>query len=85
MAKLTNAAFAEQCAYLAKNAAAWAGDCLTLPEYNHRPVDPTTVARFTDDMRNRLDRLDERAGRLALADKTSPPLSPVARAGKEQP
>lgn len=25
------------------------------------------------------------AGRLALADKTSPPLSPVARAGKEQP
>ncbi|EGP57375.1 hypothetical protein Agau_C201679 [Agrobacterium tumefaciens F2] len=59
MTKLTEAQFAQQCAYIAKNAAAWAGDTLTLPENHHRPADANMVRRFTDEMRGRLDRLDE--------------------------
>ena len=61
--KLTEAVFSMQCSFIAKNAAAWAGDILTLPEnYNHKS-DWVTVSRFTDEMRSRLNRLDERAGR----------------------
>lgn len=63
MAKLTEAVFSMQCSFIAKNAAAWAGDILTLPEHYNREADPNTVARFTDEMRSRLDRLDEWAGR----------------------
>jgi hypothetical protein len=66
MARLTEAQFSQQCAYIAKNAAAWAADILTLPENYHREADPSNVARFTDDVRARLDRIDELAGRLAL-------------------
>lgn len=66
--KLTGAEFAQACAYIARNAASWAGDSLTLPEDHAAPIAPSTVARFTDDMRERLNRLDERAGRLALSD-----------------
>lgn len=62
---LTEAQFSMQCSYIAKNAAAWAGDLLTLEENCHRAADPHTVARFTDEMRKRLDRLDQRAGRGA--------------------
>jgi len=63
MSKLTEAVFSMQCSFIAKNAAAWAGDLLTLPEYYNHEADPITVARFTDDMRGRLDRLDEWVGR----------------------
>lgn len=61
--KLTEAVFSMQCSFIAKNAAAWAGDMLTLPENYAREVETRTVARFTDEMRVRLDRLDEWAGR----------------------
>lgn len=40
MAKLTEVQFSAQCSYVAKNAAAWAGDVLTLPERCHRTADP---------------------------------------------
>lgn len=63
MAKLTEAQFAQQCAYIAKNASAWAGDTLTLPENHHRPAEVNMVKRFTDEIRGRLDRLDEWACR----------------------
>ena len=62
MTKLTEAVFSMQCSFIAKNAAAWAGDILTLPEHYNQEADPKTVARFTDEMRG-LDRLDEWAGR----------------------
>lgn len=61
--KLTEAIFSMQCSFIAKNAAAWAGDLLTLPEQYDTVSNPRTVARFTDDMRGRLDRLDKWAGR----------------------
>ena len=64
--KLTEAQFSMQCSFIAKNAAAWAGDLLTLPEHYTKEADPRTVARFTDEMRQRLDRLDEWVGRSAL-------------------
>jgi len=64
--KLTEAQFSMHCAFIAKNAAGWAADTLTLPERHNQPIDPATVARFTDDMRCRLDRLDEWAGRSIL-------------------
>jgi hypothetical protein len=61
--RITEAQFSMQCAFIAKNAAAWAADLLTLPEYYTKEADPDSVARFTDEMRARLDRLDEWAGR----------------------
>ena len=64
--KLTNAQFSMQCSFIAKNAAAWAGDTLTLPERLNQEADVSAVARFTDEMRERLDRLDKWAGRRAL-------------------
>ncbi|APU92975.1 hypothetical protein PQB34_gp47 [Ochrobactrum phage POI1126] len=65
MAKLTQAQFAMQCAFISKNASAWAGDTLTLPERLNKHADVAAVARFTDEMRERLDRLDKWAGREA--------------------
>lgn len=75
MSKLTEAVFSMQCSFIAKNSAAWAGDLLTLPEYYNKEADPRTVARFTDDMRARLDRLDEWAGRTT---SPCPKVDPVA-------
>ncbi|KQZ96795.1 hypothetical protein ASD74_05940 [Rhizobium sp. Root564] len=69
MSKLTEAHFSMLCSYIAKNAAAWAGDILTLPERHGRAADPANVARFTDEMRGKLDRLDEMAGRTTKAKK----------------
>lgn len=66
---MTQAEFAQQCAFIAKKAADWAGDVLTLPEDYARPVDPKAVARFTDGLREHLDRIDRRAGRQALQEK----------------
>lgn len=65
MAELTKVRFAQQAGFIAKNAAAWSADCLDLLEDspNMRVED---VARFTDDMRSRLDRIDELAGRASL-------------------
>ncbi len=67
MTQLTEAKFAQLCAYIATNAAKWAGDMLTLPEDHNQPVDAKTVKRFTDEMRARLDRLDEMAGAVIKA------------------
>lgn len=64
--KLTEADFARNCAYMARIISGWAGDALTLPERLQTPIDAKTVARFTDDIRGHLDRLDELAGRAAL-------------------
>jgi hypothetical protein len=61
--KLTEVQFSMQCAYIAKNAAAWAGDTLTTFDDLSKDANAATVARFTDDMRERLDRLDQWAGR----------------------
>ncbi|UXS01143.1 hypothetical protein [Agrobacterium tumefaciens] len=63
MSKFTEARFSQLCAYIATNAAKWAGDTLTLPENHHRQADPAMVKRFTNEMRERLDRLDELASR----------------------
>ena len=60
MRRISQATFSMQCAFIAKNAASWAGDLLTLPEC---PAPPEMVARFTDEMRERLDQLDKMAGR----------------------
>ena len=64
--KLTTSQFSMQCAFIAKNAAAWAGDALTLHERLNEEADFAAVARFTDEIRERLDRLDKWAGRQAL-------------------
>lgn len=61
MSKLTNADFSRFCAYLAKDAAHWAGDTLILPEDLNEPVRPEAVARFTKEVRERLDHLESRA------------------------
>lgn len=63
--KLTAAQFSMRCAFIAKNAADWAGDILTLPERCNEPADVKAVERFTSGMRGRLDRLDDWAGVVA--------------------
>ncbi|MBS7702713.1 hypothetical protein [Chelatococcus asaccharovorans] len=60
---LTQHRFAQYCAYIAKNASAWAGDTLDC----EGDVAPEIVARFTDELRERADRIDQRAGRQAPA------------------
>ena len=60
--KISKVRFAQQAGFIAKNAAAWSSDCLDLlDDYPDMRVED--VARFTDDMRSRLDRIDELAGR----------------------
>ncbi|MEH3111556.1 MAG: hypothetical protein PGN22_15795 [Agrobacterium cavarae] len=83
MPKLTEAHFSMLCSYIAKNAAAWAGDILTLPERHARPADPANVARFTDEIRGKLDRLDEMASRTAEdPDGAAPASADTPRAGR---
>jgi hypothetical protein len=67
--KLTEVQFSMQCAFIAKEAAAWAGDILILPERLNEEADFKNVARFTDKMRERLDRLDKWAGREEISDE----------------
>lgn len=64
--RLTEAGFAQRCAYIAAKAAHWSGDSMTLPELYNQPIKIETVARFTDEIRGMLDRIDEQAGRAAL-------------------
>lgn len=63
MAGLKNAEFSQRCAHIASRAASWAGDALMLPEEYERAVSSDTVARFTDELRGTLDRIDAQAGR----------------------
>lgn len=67
--KLTHADFAQRLMFIASKASSWAADSLTLPEYRDRAIDPATAARFTDEIRGSLDRIDELAGRRALSDR----------------
>lgn len=62
MSGLTNARFAQTAAYLAKNAAHWAGDCLALQERWAEPIPAGVAARFTDEIRQVLDTIDHDAG-----------------------
>ena len=64
--RLTEADFARSCAYLASTCAQWAGGALVLPECYQKPASVATVARFTDEIRERLDYLDKLAGRSLL-------------------
>ncbi len=54
------------CSFIAMNAAARAVDILTLPDHYTREPETSTVARFTDKMRMRLDRFGAWAGYNAL-------------------
>lgn len=64
MRRLTNAEFAQHCTRLAGRAASWAADILDeAPDGKARLHD---VERFTDSIRERLNRMDELAGREAL-------------------
>lgn len=60
---ITQLRFSQQCGFIAKNAAAWAADTLDLITSADDRARPETVFRFTDEMRQRLDHLDEMAGR----------------------
>lgn len=64
--RLTKIRFAQLCGYVAKNAASWSSDALDLIECVDEQEYPETVFRFTDEMRDRLDRIDVLAGRQAL-------------------
>lgn len=64
--KLTEARFAQRCAYIAKHASSWAAELLDFVEDREREADPESVFRFTDSVRDRLDWLDKEAGRQAL-------------------
>lgn len=52
---MTNAEFAQQCAYFASRMAAWSGDSLTLPEERGQRVRDRVMADFLKTFRERLD------------------------------
>lgn len=59
--KLTEAQFSKYCSFIARSAACWSADILDTSDLT-READAVTVARFTDEIRERLKRLDDRAG-----------------------
>lgn len=61
--------FSQQCAYIAKNAATWAAETVDLITEIGDTERSETVFRFTDEMRRRLDHLDEIAGRTTVGGK----------------
>lgn len=63
MTGVTVAHLARQCAYVAKSAGQWSGDLLTIEENALDILDHRDVARFTDEIRRRLNHLDYLAGR----------------------
>lgn len=56
---MTNAQWSMQCAYLASEAAKWAGDILTLPEDREQPPKDWQVQNFLNAFRDRLDRIEQ--------------------------
>lgn len=48
--RITHARFSQSCSYIAKNASAWAADCLTLPEKITEPMRASSVERFIEEM-----------------------------------
>lgn len=59
---MTNAEFAQQAAYLARNCADWAGDCLTLKDRVHTQMEQSRLGRFVTYVRSRLDSLEHAVG-----------------------
>ncbi|MBX3088923.1 MAG: hypothetical protein KF742_10550 [Cryobacterium sp.] len=59
MSEMTYADFSKRCARLAALAASWAADSLDM----EGKVQSSDVFRFTDEVRKRLDWIDELAGR----------------------
>jgi len=55
---ITNIEFAGLAAGLARDAASWASSLCTLPEKAHEPARPDSLARFTAEIRDRLDLLE---------------------------
>lgn len=56
---ITHAQFSMQVSYMAGNCSSWAADCLTLPEDHEQPMADGSVMRFLENMRRRLERLEE--------------------------
>lgn len=54
-AEMTHARAAMFMTYIAKNAASWAGELLTLPEQADQPVRADAMERFVADIDGRLD------------------------------
>lgn len=78
---LTHCLFSQLLGRIAVEAASWSSDCLTLPEEVNQPMRPEDVARFTKGMRERLDRIDQRAGLLPVASENpTPALAPLREA-----
>ena len=71
MGELTKIRFAQLCGYIAKNAANWSSEALDFVDRLDDPERSEAVFRFTDEMRQRLDRIDSLAGRQALRPTTS--------------
>lgn len=55
---ITNVEFAGVAAGLARDAASWAASTCVLPEKANKPVRPDTIARFTAEVRDRLEFLE---------------------------
>lgn len=70
--KLTKIRFSQLASRIAKNAADWSSDSLDLIE-DYPDMRPEDVFRFTDTIRQRLDCIDERAGRLATQQQDTKP------------
>ena len=61
--KLTEARFARRCASIAQTASNWAAELLDSIDTRNKDANPESVFRFTDSIRERLNWLDEEAGR----------------------
>lgn len=66
MTKLTEAQFARRAFHIAARASSWASECIMFEDWLNKPMREEAVARFTDEMRGLLDRIDQQAGRQAL-------------------
>ena len=56
---ISHAKFSRQAAFLAKNSADWAADCLMLDEDLSRPMRNEPVERYLKDMRGRLNMIEK--------------------------
>lgn len=69
---MTNAEFAQQCAYFASRMAGWSGDSLTLPEERDERVRDWVMANFLKDFRERLGWIEQRWMESAKPPATTP-------------
>lgn len=56
---LSYSEFSRQSAYIAKNCADWAGDCLLFTEKLSDPMTDTAIARFLMEVRGKCDLIEE--------------------------